>query len=188
MLFLAADPYAAGMGFFTRSTSHPEGSTRGQLCSCGTPLDLVDMDYGFQLPDEVFALPQDQRRSRIQGLAKVFVLDGSRGFVRTLLPVRLDHGSVRLGIWLETAVSQAQTAIEVWEEPAYASLVLAGNVANMVPPWGKALFGARATASPASQDGLPVVTSGDAVVRSMLERSWPRADLVAALPSLGHTH
>ena len=78
------------------------------------------MDYGFQLPDEVFALEEDQQRERITGLGRVFVLDGSRGFVRTLLPVRLDHGSIQFGIWLEVPASQAQTAVEVWDEPAYA--------------------------------------------------------------------
>ena len=146
------------------------------------------MDYGFQLPDEVFAWPPDEQQERLRGLERVFVLDESRGFVRTLLPVRLDLGSVQFGIWLEVPPEQAHAAIEVWNEPAYTSLVFEGAVANSLPPWGNDLLGSRATASPTSDDSLPVVNDGEDIVRSLLVDPWPRADLIAALPGLGHAH
>jgi hypothetical protein len=146
------------------------------------------MDYGFQLPDEVFAVPQDERRLRLRGLGRVFVLDESRGFVRIVLPVGLDHGSVRFGIWLEIPPEQAEHALQVWETPAYAAQSYVGTVANFLPPWGDALLGAEASARPISANELPVVDGGEEVVRSLLTRTWPRADVVAALPGLGHAH
>ncbi len=41
-------------------------------CSCGRPLDPVDMDYGYQLPDRVFALTPQERADRLRGRDKVF--------------------------------------------------------------------------------------------------------------------
>lgn len=146
------------------------------------------MDYGFQLPDEVFALPQDERRERLRGLSKVLVLDGARGFVRSLLPVSLDHGSVRFGIWLEVPAEQADEAIRVWDAPAYTSLVFNGTVANLLAPWNDALLGATAIARPRSQNDLPFVDDGADIVRSLLDDTWAREDVVAALPGLEHAH
>lgn len=158
------------------------------LCSCGTPLDLVDMDYGFQLPDVVFAMTAEERRARIRGLAKVFLLDESRGFVRTMLPVKLDHGSVTFGIWLEVPPAQVRVAQPVWDGPEFASLSFTGTVANLLAPWGNALLGAEAEARPRSNDELPFVTDGNEVVRSLLHQTWPRAAVTAALPNLRHDH
>ncbi len=139
------------MGIFRRRVEQAQPVASGPLCSCGTALDVVDMDYGFQLSDEVFAIPQDERRSRLGGLGKVFVLDQSRGFVRTVLPVRLDHGSVRFGIWLEIPAEQAEEALKVWDGPAYASQSYAGTVANFLAPWGDVLLGAEASARSVGQ-------------------------------------
>ena len=146
------------------------------------------MDFGFQLPDVVFELPEQERRHRIRGRSKVFVLDDEVGFVRVVLPVQLDHGSVTFGIWLETSAEQADHAARVWEEPAYASLVLSGRVANFLAPWGAALLGAAATARPLDGDALPFVTGGADIIVSLLEERWPRQQVVDALPGLGHTH
>lgn len=174
------------MALFRRKTSSSPAA--GPLCSCGTPLDLIDMDYGFELPDLVWEMPEEERRERLGGLSRVFVLDGSRGFVRTMLPVGLDHGSVTFGIWLEIPAAEAEHAMAVWEGPGYADLRLHGTVANYLAPWGDDLLGAAASARPESGNALPYVYEGDPVVRSMLEQVWPRDLVTAALPKLAHNH
>ena len=146
------------------------------------------MNYGFGLPDEVFALTPEERASRIRGLERVFVLGQDRGFVRTLLPIELDHGSLTLGVWLEIDPRQALEAMSAWERPAYLGLSFDGVVANNLKPWESALHGAHASARPSSQDELPRVVNGDTIIRSFLTRRWPRDEVLASLPDLGHSH
>lgn len=146
------------------------------------------MNYGFGLPDEVFALTPEERANRLRGLDKVFVLDRARGFVRTLLPITLDHGSLTLGVWLEIAAHQATEAIRTWESPDYLDLLLDGVVANEVKSWGSELLGAHGSARPQAQTELPRVVDGDAVIRGLLTRTWPRDELLTAFPNLGHVH
>lgn len=146
------------------------------------------MDVGFELPDVVFDLPAEERRRRMAGGRRLCLLDDERGFVRTLLPVRLDVGSVQFGLWLEIDPDAYAHARAVWEEPQYADLRLAGVVANLLPPWGAALLGARAEAAVRDVDALPYVVGGDAVVTSLLGDVWSRAEVVGALPGLGHGH
>jgi len=146
------------------------------------------MDYGFELPDEIWNMPKHERRARIRGMARVFVMDESRGFVRTMLPVNLDKGSVTFGIWLEVSASTAQQAQAVWDEPAYVDLKLQGRVANYLAPWGNELLHAAATAKPADSNTLPFIYEGDAIVKSLLEQRWSRETVTAALPNLRHDH
>ena len=168
--------------------TRPAAAAGPPLCSCGTPLDLIHMDFGFQLPDRVFNMDPDERAARLRGRSKVFVLDEETGYVRTLLPVALDHGSVTFGIWLEVPSEQARHADEVWDAPEYGSLVFTGRVANRLKPWGAELLGAAATARPTDQSALPYVIDGADIVRSLLHEPWPRALVVEALPGLGHAH
>lgn len=146
------------------------------------------MDYGFELPDVVFDLPAEERRRRMSGGRRLCLLDGERGFVRSLLPVRLDVGSVQFGLWLEIDADAYAAARAVWDEPQYADLRLTGAVANLLEPWGAALLGARAEAAVRDVDALPYVVAGDAVVTSLLDDVWSRAAVVGALPGLGHGH
>ncbi len=155
-------------------------------CACGEPLDPVDMDYGFSLPDVLFAMPEDERRRRCRGRSRLVHVEGHGGFVRVVLPVRLDEGSVQIGLWLQLSGEDTERADTVWDEPEYAGLRLTGTVANDCPPWGARLLGAVATAEAVSVDELPRVTGGDAVTRSLLEEVWSRAELLDALPALRH--
>ncbi len=157
-------------------------------CSCGAPLDPVDMDYGFQMPDVVFDMPADMRRERVSGRRKLILVQGCGGFVRTLLPVRLDVGSVRFGIWLNVSEDAVKAADPAWDEPDYLALEFTGAVANLLEPWGHALLGATARARPVEPNALPFVFGGDPVVESLLHQVWSRAEVVEALPALRHSH
>lgn len=136
----------------------------------------------------MFELTSEELAFRIRGRERVFVLDHDRGFVRTLLPIRLDRGSLTLGVWLEISARQAASAIEVWELPAYLDLSFDGLLANDLEPWGLELVGTVAHARPRSQDELPRVVGGDEVIRDLLTRSWPREALLTSMPQLVHAH
>lgn len=156
------------MGLLRRLRARRPATPEASRCSCGAPLDPVDLNYGFALPDEVFALGPDEQLTRVGGLSRVLVLDEDRGFVRTLLPIELDHDSLTLVVWLEVEARRACEAIAVWESPAYLDLSFDGVVANDLESWGSALHGAHGHARPRSQDELPRVADGDTVVRGYL--------------------
>jgi hypothetical protein len=154
-------------------------------------LRTLQLHYGFQLPDAVFALDPESVVSSPAGLpGRVALVEGLGGFARTYADVALDVGSVRFGLWLAVPDEVAELAIAAWDTPDFADLRLEGTIANALPPWGESLLGARAVARASADPAAdrPLVVGGDPVVESLLHQTWERAAIVAAIPAMGHGH
>ena len=148
--------------------------------SAGTPCELCGrsaaahgQDPRFVLPDRIAALPD---REYTPGVAmtgqtaedSVLLKTEHEGFIRATLPVRLAGGlTLDYGLWVAIAPLALERASEVWNEPEYADLRLAGTLANTIPPWG--LLDAPVQLAVRDPDELPVcVASTHPELRAVL--------------------
>ena len=145
-------------------------------CSCcGEPLaDEQRIDVRFGLPDAALAAPEEARRAL--GHSALLSVEGAGSFIRCLLPLALTGGTeLVLGAWVETDEETLKHAAAVWEDAAYAELVVRGTLANAIRPWGETVLGAAVTARVADDDELPYVVEGrDEAARRLLAETWDR--------------
>ncbi|WP_433222830.1 hypothetical protein ACQP00_24530 [Dactylosporangium sp. CS-047395] len=142
------------------------------------------------MPDPVLDLPEQEHTPgtwMTGATARSSVLmqiPGVGAFVRALLPVRLTGGHmVTFGVWLGVDPADLQTIAKVWFAPEYRDLVVAGYLANAVPPWG--LLAAPVRAIVRDPDETPYCDSSSSVeLDRVLHDEWPH-DLVLA--AISHT-
>ncbi|MER6445170.1 hypothetical protein DEJ51_05630 [Streptomyces venezuelae] len=150
---------------------------------CGETLaDERRIDFGYDLPDAAFGLPEEAvHRLGVRGLLRV---DGVGCFIRCLLAVRLTHGTeLVLGAWVEVDEDTLRRADELWEQPGYADLSIEGTFANRIQPWGDDLLGAAVTAKVADPEELPcVVEVRHPVASRVLTRTWDRDHVLSRFP------
>jgi hypothetical protein len=108
-------------------------SLRGFLhrVHCGDA--AVPLEWSFAVPDEVFALgDQQKRRATID--RNFVILDRKRHFVRCLLPVGVEgYEPWNVGLWLEVSEIDARRVRDAWDDPvAYPALRFSGVLANDV--------------------------------------------------------
>lgn len=142
---------------------------------CGKDVWGLDREITLAMPDDLFDLSSEARRSRVRMWGKSFMaLDGARHFVRVLLPVPLSVGhEYRFGVWLEVADSDFHGLLDVWDEPAYLETSLEGVLANAVPPWGPRIVGAPCHASARGyDDALFIDRSSDPSLGQVLSQPW----------------
>jgi hypothetical protein len=90
---------------------------------------------------------------------------------------------VTFGTWLEVDADVLERVARLWSTPEYADLVVAGRLANAVPPWGDRLLGTPATATVLNEDHSPYITgSDDPLLSGVLSEEWPSATILSALP------
>lgn len=160
--------------------AHPENCT----CEVCRP-PVAFLDYGFQLPDCVWAQPAEQRSPRN---TLDFAELGPRRFIRGLMPIRLPDGrEFRYGVWLEI---DEPTFVEVnrsWSDPVrYPQLRFPATIANAAPPWNERLLGAAVDVGVRDQDSRPfVIGSSQTWLQDLLERGWTLADYRAAVDAIG---
>ncbi len=139
----------------------------GEPCDiCGRPAAAHDQDPQFLLPDREYTPGIAMTGETAQD--SVLLKTEHEGFIRATLPVRLTGGrTVRYGLWVAVAPLALERASEVWNEPEYADLRMAGTLANAVPPWG--LLDAPVQLGVRDPDALPVcVASTDPELRKVL--------------------
>lgn len=141
-------------------------------CNCGD--SAVPLELGFSLPDDVFALSESERTRRAK-IGKAFVeLDGTRFFVRTLVPMPVETiGTWNIGLWLELTASDSRRLKEVWTSDGFVGHRFEGTTANELsePTLSR---GTRVEASGVDSEQLPhVVSSSDHRVEQLLNRRWP---------------
>lgn len=105
------------------------------VCStCGDSHEGMPTDFGWKLPDEVWAVPESERSTRAK-----FDSDrcqfGERFFIRCILalPFTEQPGYYAWGVWVEIPESDFWRYIELYEKDGRAEPVIAGSIANSVP-------------------------------------------------------
>jgi hypothetical protein len=151
-----------------------------------SPEDPVPfLDFGYQLPDCVWAQPAEQRSPRN---SPDFAEVGERRFIRGLLPIRLPDGrEFRYGVWLE--IDEA-TFIEVnrsWGDPErYPRLRFGATIANAAPPWRDQLLGVAVEVGVRDQDSRPfVIASSQSWLQDLLDHGWTMTEYRAAIDAIG---
>lgn len=143
------------------------------------------LDFGFTLPDCVWALPPDERSPRN---SKDFAELGKRRFVRGLLPIQIVGGEeFRFGVWLEVEPDVFDVIVASWnDEVAYPQLTFVATIANAVPPWRGKTVGAEVHVGVRDQKSRPFVVSSHVEwLQDVLERGWTEAQYDAAVESFG---
>src|SRR5688572_26783627 len=100
---------------------------RVPCAQCGVEHDLSDLEPSFWRPDHWFAVPEDERETRIwdsNDACAIRAPDDAdwRYFLRTLLPVAV-HGEGRAfchGLWVEVPAASFHRVIERWRDPELA--------------------------------------------------------------------
>jgi len=91
-------------------------------------------DFGWQLPDEVWAIPEAERSTRAK-----FDSDrcqfGERFFIRCILalPFTEQPGYYAWGVWVELRASDFWRYIELYEKDGRAEPAMSGSIANAIP-------------------------------------------------------
>lgn len=135
----------------------------------------------FSLPD-VLVKPPKEWEPLIGGTESLIEVRGVTGFVRVRLPVRLTGGSsLRIGTWLQVAPETFAHVRDVFYGPAYATLVIEGELANAMWPWGPDLLGAPAVARVVDPDETPWISdSSQPLLHNVINDEWPHAEVFAA--------
>jgi hypothetical protein len=139
----------------------------------------VPLEKSFGLPDDVFALTEDEREKRATIGRSFVTLDDTRFFVRCLLPVPVEgYGAWCFGLWIEVTKEDYAHVREVWNEPTeYAALRFAGKLANDLAADVKLPIARGAPVDvhvPDPDEGPRVHASRDRYVTELLARKWPR--------------
>ena len=106
------------------------------ICSCcGESLEGMPTDFGFTLPDEVHELGYTERYERTRHNADLCTLDGSRYFIRGVLPVPFTHieGSFRWGVWVEVDRDTHDFYLKNFSADNTATAPAFGRLANRIP-------------------------------------------------------
>jgi hypothetical protein len=158
------------------------------LCpSCGRVLDVHDRHIRFQLPDVVWEMNEEERKTRgfwstPEDRANLVAVKEHGFFVRSLLPVHLVGGdSVTFGAWFAVDEATWSRVIDVWWAPEYARLEFVGELANAIAPWGDEVAGRSARARVRAEDEIPWVSgSEDPVLGRLLREEWPTEPVLGA--------
>ena len=102
--------------------------------TCGNTHEGLPTDYGWKLPDEVWAISEDERSERAK-----FDSDrcqfGNRYFARCLLklPFKEQPGYYGWGIWVELSERDFYRYVEIYDEDGSDEPPVPGTIANAIP-------------------------------------------------------
>jgi hypothetical protein len=102
--------------------------------TCGKSHEGHPTDRGFTLPDDVWAIPEEEREAAAKFTSDLCQLD-ERYFIRCLLPVPFKEreGYYGWGVWAEVSWPIFQRYLEIYEEDATGEPSVQGKLANQVP-------------------------------------------------------
>jgi hypothetical protein len=107
-----------------------------EVCGEAHAGELRDIRLG--LPQPIFLLDEDERRSRAYVEDDFAVLDGERCFVRALveLPIYGEDGYFGYGAWVEVTKDDVTALGELWhDEDGWRSDAFSGTLANELSPY-----------------------------------------------------
>lgn len=103
---------------------------------CGQDHEGLLTDYGFKLPDEVWAIPETERAAQARCTEDLCQL-AERYFIRgvLLVPFAQRPGHFGWGVWLEVDADAFQRYLEVYEIDASGEPMASGRLANGIPAY-----------------------------------------------------
>jgi len=104
----------------------------GFVCrQCGSTHDGLTTDIGFKLPDDVWAIPKEERESRVEGDDDVCRFEG-RCFIRGILyvPIVGRDESFGWGVWAEVESRIMMRYVELFGEDGSNEPLYDGKLAN----------------------------------------------------------
>jgi len=111
------------------------------ICShCGQEHSGLPTDWGFNLPDEIHALPYLSRYVRTRYNNDLCTMDESRFFIRTLLSIPLldieENEHFSWGVWIEVDKSTHDLYMTSWNQDISSHTRGSGNIANEISVYG----------------------------------------------------
>lgn len=105
------------------------------VCStCGDTHEGLPTDFGWRLPDEVWAIPEAERATRAKFDSDRCQL-GDRFFIRCILALSFTEqpGYYAWGVWVEVRDSDFWRYIELYDKDGRAEPAIPGSIANAIP-------------------------------------------------------
>lgn len=115
-------------------------SDRFVCATCGQSHDGLPTDWGFKLPDDVWAIPTP-RREEVARFTDDLCQYGDRYFIRGLLLVPLpDMGSdFGWGVWAEVDAAVFQRYLDLYDADGSSEPLHSGTLANSLPGYVSSL-------------------------------------------------
>lgn len=139
----------------------------------------MPLEKSFQAPDDVFTLG-DAENERAELRRNFATLDGTRFFVRCLMPVPVEHyGAWCIGVWIEVEKSDYDEAWKAWDDAElYPTLRFTGVIANDVGadldlPVAKGSVVHVHVPDPDSPPQVEAPSGGE--LGALLTKTWPKA-------------
>ena len=103
--------------------------------SCGKTHEGLPTDWGFTLPDEVFALPYLHKYRRTRSNTDLCSLDENRFFIRGLLAIPFTHqdGGFGWGVWAEVSKQVHDFYLDNYSNEMTLGTKTEGKLANTIP-------------------------------------------------------
>jgi hypothetical protein len=101
---------------------------------CGRELGTHTLDFGFSLPDVVWALKKEERELRATSNSDLCGLDNQRFFVRAIafIPITGTKKRFGWGLWAEVDAAAFDRYVELYDADARGEPPVAGQIANSI--------------------------------------------------------
>lgn len=143
----------------------------------------VPLEHNFALPDDLWALPQEDRDGRIESGRNFARLDNSRHFIRVLLRFDVEHyEDWSVGLWVEVAREVYDEVYAAWDDTVrYSATRFTGALANDLNPFDlPGAAGVVVTVHVADPQQPPhILESQDAALEQMRKKKWDRSSFEA---------
>jgi hypothetical protein len=125
---------------------------------CGKAHPGWPTDYGYTLPDDVWAIPEAARASRAKWTSDLCQLD-DRHFIRGLLKVRFvdQPGYFGWGLWVEVDAPTFYRYLALYDKDGSGAPTEKGSIANQ-PPGYEAVLGEPVTMQFGESTQRPEIT------------------------------
>jgi hypothetical protein len=132
--------------------------------TCGRRHEALSRDHGFTLPDEVWALSEDERESQAR-YSDDLCQWGDRFFILCILPVPLigEDDYFGWGVWAEVEPEVFERYLDLYEEDGRDEPPLPCKLANRLEPYPGTSLGTRMLVQFQAPDERPtlILPEGD---------------------------
>jgi hypothetical protein len=126
---------------------------------CGRPHEALSTDWGFGLPDEVWAIPEEERDAQARYNDDLCQW-GDRFFVRCILPVPLKEQDDYFGwgVWAEVEAEVFERYLDLYDEDGRQEPPHPAKLANRLAPYAGTTLGTRMLIQFQTSDEPPTLT------------------------------